>query len=415
MTEFLNDSNKEAFEQFVSTHPKGNFMQSLKWGRVKTEWINDAVIVYDNEKNIKGAMNLLIRKVPALPFTIMYTPRGPVCDITDEETVCELIQGAKQLAKKYKSLALKMDTDVIDPSDARLELSEWAEKNRMPDNIINDSTIKASETFIATLKKLGFTCNSTKKAKKFDAIQPRHVFRQDIKGKDEAALMAMFDADARNRIRRKNGVVTEIGTKDDLKAFSALMNTTGERDGFVVRDLSYFEKMYDVFAPENLRLYMAYYNPDNEELIKAAKEEKRDYPEEEIKNNKGQAIAGVIAIYYGNKVWYLYGASGNKFRNKYPSEKLQWEMMKWAIEKNCDVYDFRGIEAKDREAEKNGIIPNGVYRFKKQFRGTYTTFIGEWELPFNKFLNFMFNFAEKNFRELRRKLFVLKTKLSKRK
>ncbi len=406
MTEFLNSSNKEAYEKFVSEHKKGHFMQSVKWGKIKDSWVNEAVISYDENKEIKGVMNLLIRRVPVIKHTIMYAPRGPVCDITDEETFKDLIKGAKMLAKKYKSLVLKMDTDIIDPKAARLE--EVEEGN----TIINAKTIKESEDFISLLKKLGFTCND--KSKKFEAIQPKHVFRQDIMGKTEDEVFAMFKSDTRNKIRKQNGVVTEIGTREDIKVFAALMEDTGKRDGFVVRGADYFEKMYDVFAPENLRLYMAYYNPENDALIKAAKEEKRDYPEAQIKADKGKAVAGVLAIYYGNKVWYLYGASGNQHRNKYPSEKLQWEMMKWAIENGCDVYDFRGVEAKDKEDEKNGEgsqRAQSIYNFKKQFRGTYTTFIGEWELVFNKPLNFMFNFAEKNFRELRRRLYVIKAKL----
>ena len=405
MIEFLNASNKEQYEKFVFSHKKGHFMQSVKWGKIKSEWINEAVISYDENKEIKGVMNLLIRRVPVIKHTIMYAPRGPVCDVTDEQTFQELIDGAKSLAKKHKSLVLKMDTDIIDPKAAREEEEEYG------NNIINDKTISDSETFIEILKKHKFTCND--KSKKFEAIQPKHVFRQDIKGKTEDEVMGMFKSDTRNKIRKQNGVVTEIGTREDIKVFSSLMDATGARDGFVVRGADYFEKMYDVFAPENLRLYMAYYNPENDALIKKAKEEKKDYPEEEIRNNKGKAVAGVLAIYYGNKVWYLYGASGNEHRNKYPSEKLQWEMMKWAIEKGCDIYDFRGVEAKDKEDLKNGDGSQrgqSIYNFKKQFRGTYTTFIGEWELVFNKPLNFMFNFAEKNFRELRRKLYVVRNR-----
>jgi len=399
MITYLTKETHKKFDEFVFSNKKGHFMQSTLWGKIKDNWINEAVISLDENDNIKGTLNLLIRKLPVLNYTIMYAPRGPVCDICDRETICELIEGTKELAKKYKSLVLKIDPDVISPS---AELEEGEEEN----NIINEKTKKESEEFLKIMKDLGFKSND--KSKKFEAIQPKHVFRQDIKDKDYDTVRMMFKSDTRNKINKNNGVTLEIGNREDLKKFSHLMDLTGQRDEFVVRNLEYFEKMYDVLAPDFLRLYMAYYNHEEFERIKKAKE-----TGEEIipSTDKGQAIAGVLAIYYGNKVWYLYGASGNEFRNKYPSEKLQWEMMKWAIDNKCEIYDFRGVEAKDKESEKNkngGTRGKSIYNFKKQFRGTYVTFVGELELVFNKPLNFMFNFAEKTFRELRRKLYVIR-------
>ena len=42
------------------------------------------------------------------------------------------------------------------------------------------------------------------------------------------------------------------------------MVETGSRDGFIIRPLEYFEKMYDNLAPEHMKLLMAYY--DNEPI-----------------------------------------------------------------------------------------------------------------------------------------------------
>lgn len=54
-------------------------------------------------------------------------------------------------------------------------------------------------------------------------------------------------------------------------------------------------------------------------------------------------ISGVIPIFYGNKTWYLYGASSNEHRNLMPNYLLQWEMIKMAIARHDDIYDFRGV------------------------------------------------------------------------
>jgi lipid II:glycine glycyltransferase (peptidoglycan interpeptide bridge formation enzyme) len=156
------------------------------------------------------------------------------------------------------------------------------------------------------------------------------------------------------------------------------MLETGIRDRFVIRSVEYFEKMYDCLGQENMRLYLAWY--------------------------EGRLIAGTLAVQYGNKCWYLYGASSNEYRNVMPNYLLQWEMIKWAIERGCDIYDFRGVSG-DLD-ESNPLY--GLYKFKRGFNGTFTEFIGELDFVFNRFVYFVVEKGEKLFRELRRKLFNLK-------
>ena len=102
-----------------------------------------------------------------------------------------------------------------------------------------------------------------------------------------------------------------------VPAFSDLMLTTGVRDGFVTRKPEYFSAMLDNLG-EHARLYMAF--------------DPNDIP-----------IAGTLAIHYGDKVWYLYGASSNEHRNLMPNYLLQWRMIQWAVETKCRIYDFRGV------------------------------------------------------------------------
>ena len=87
-------------------------------------------------------------------------------------------------------------------------------------------------------------------------------------------------------------------------------------------------------------------------------------------------IAATIAVRYGKKTWYLYGASDNEFRNLMPNYLLQWEMIRWAVEGGCDVYDFRGVSG-DLSPD-NPLY--GLYRFKKGFSGELTEFCGEFNL-----------------------------------
>ena len=53
----------------------------------------------DENKNIIGSLSVLIRKIPIFG-NIMYSSRGPVCDIHDVKVLKQLTEGAKQLSKK---------------------------------------------------------------------------------------------------------------------------------------------------------------------------------------------------------------------------------------------------------------------------------------------------------------------------
>jgi len=113
-----------------------------------------------------------------------------------------------------------------------------------------------------------------------------------------------------------------------------------------VRPRSYFEGMLLALG-ESCRLYMAYYG--------------------------GKAVAGAITTNYAGKACYLYGASDNAHRDVMPTYLLQWEMIRWAVETGCTVYDFQGVSA--NMSEDNPLY--GLYRFKSGFNGTLDENAGE--------------------------------------
>ena len=83
--QLLTEDKIKQYEEFNSKHQKGHFTQTLQWAKVKDMWKNEVVLSLDDNGNIKGSMSLLIRKIPFFKSTIMYSPRGPVCDIYDKE------------------------------------------------------------------------------------------------------------------------------------------------------------------------------------------------------------------------------------------------------------------------------------------------------------------------------------------
>ncbi|NLT57541.1 MAG: peptidoglycan bridge formation glycyltransferase FemA/FemB family protein [Clostridiales bacterium] len=304
-------------------HPKGHFCQSAIWSKVKNEWDFEVLLARDEGGALRGSMAILIRRMPGMPYRMLYSPRGPVCDIDDAETLSALMEGAKALARQRRGFSLKLDPDVTSDQTA----------------------------FVDRMRSMGFTLHA--EGKNFEGIQPRYVFRLPVAGRTEEELMAGFHEKWRYNIRlaARKGVTVRVVGREYLPAFHELMVETGMRDRFVTRPLAYFERMVEGMG-EHLRLYMAFYE---------------DRP-----------IAGTLAIHFGDKVWYLYGASSNRDRNVMPNYLLQWEMIRWAVQQGCRIYDFRGVSGD--LSEDNPLY--GLYRFKKGFGGELVEFCGEFEYCF---------------------------------
>ena len=316
-------SNAAEFDKFVYSHPKGHMMQTSAWGRVKKEWDWTGFISRDEQGNIKGVCAVLIRKIPMTPFKMMYAPRGPVCDLSDADTVKELLTGAAEYGKKQGAYTFKIDTDT--PYD--------------------------NNEYIELLKSIGFSFKE--RGAGFDTIQARYIFRLNVGGKTPDEVKAGFHSKTRYNIglSERKGVRIEIKGKEACEDFHNLMLITGARDNFATRDTSYFERIMDAFG-DDARIYFAYY-------------------EDEL-------LAGALDVHVGDKIWYVYGASSNSHRNLMPTYLVQWSMIKWAIEEGCNWYDFRG----GYPDENNPL--HGIFRFKQGFCPEYTEFMGEADMIMNK-------------------------------
>ena len=105
---------------------------------------------------------------------------------------------------------------------------------------------------------------------------------------------------------------------------------------------------------------------------------------------EGEPIAATMPIYYGNKVWYLYGGSSNKHRNLMPNYLIQWEMIKYGIKNKYKRYNFYGISGNFDPKDSQ----YGIYLFKKGFNGKVVELIGEFDLPTHS-LYYLYNILKK--------------------
>lgn len=338
----LSENELKEVKDFLNHHPKTNFLQSPEWAKIKDSWIHEMIIIRDDKNKIKGTMSILIRKTPLLGQSIMYAGRGFVCDIDDKETLSKFTDEIKKLAKKYKAFIFRMDPDI-------------------PAN---------NKVFLNLMLSLGY--KEKKNIKTIDdVIQPKYVMRLNLKGHTEESLIATFHSKTRYNIRlsiKKGVTVREGKTDEDFEIFHKIMQETGSRDDFFIRDSSYFKKIYDCLGSEHVKILIA--------------------------EHEGIPIAVAMPILYGDKVWYLYGGSSNQYRNLMATYLIQWEMIKWGLENKCNIYDFRGITGYWDENSPQ----YGVYKFKKGFNGDEIEFVNELYIIFNPFINALWKIAEKTYK-----------------
>ncbi len=335
------------YAAFVRNHTNGHFLQNPSWAQVKHWWQWHGIVVRRDNGTIVAAMSILSRKLP-LGFSFAYAPRGPVCDRNDEAVMQVLTAGLQDAAKQNRWLLTYMDPD---------EKEENTE-------------------FCSIMQKLGF---AKRHSNAFGGIQPHSVFRISLVGKSEDALLASFALKTRYNIRlaQRRGVTISRYSgnqqipQEELDSFDALMQTTGKRDCFLVRNRVYFENLLTTMGNDGV-LFIAKLN--------------------------GVPIAGTIALYYGEKAWYLYGASADEHRGTMPNYLLQWNMMCEALGRQCSIYDLRGVPGTG--APDDPLY--GLYRFKKGFGGTHTRFAGLFTLYHRPILSRLFDFGQGVFRKLRR-------------
>ncbi len=355
VSRIIEEKDRELYNDFVANHAeKGHVLQSYEWGEIKGKgaWEPIRLMVFDDETPV-AAISLLQRSVP-MGKTIFYAPRGPVVNIGAKETVAFLMSEVKRVAKERKAIYLKIDPDVS------IENEAWQ----------------------AFFKEYGF--QKPKSGSGFEGVQPRFVFRLDITPDEETLMKNMHQKTRYNlRLAGKRGVTVDTNPdRSKLAEFYDLMKVTAERDKFLIRPYSYFEDMYDYLVPKGLgNLFLAYY--------------------------EGEMIAGTLLFKFGDRAWYIYGASSNAHRNVMPNYLIQWEMIRWSKEHGCTMYDFRGVP---------GHVPPehplyGLYKFKKGFHGDYVEFIGEYDLVYNKTFYKLYETFEPMYYSGVRKLIRAKKKL----
>ena len=349
----------KTWNSLISKLLNPHFLQTFEWGQVKAKygWTPRYVVWTDNgqffvmkdtdhwslDTNhcVAAALILkrqILRNGFAARVSILYSPKGPLLDWSNQSLRDRVLNDLQAFAKKEGAIFLKMDPDVV--------LGTGVPQGE-DDFIENDGQVLISE-----LKKRGWGYSS-------DQIQFKNTVLIDLNPSEEELLSSMKQKTRYNiRLAEKKGVALRVGDQEDFGMLYQMYAETSVRDGFVIRDEGYYQTVW--------KLFMNSREPTCEPLIAEV---------------DGEPVAAIFVFYFAGRAYYVYGMSRDVHREKMPTYLLQWQAIKRAKARGCKVYDLWG--APDMFDESDSLW--GVYRFKEGLGGKVVRTLGAWDFAPNPF------------------------------
>lgn len=349
------------WNSIISQLPNPHFLQSNEWGEVKARYGWEPYYAVWNEGSefhiiqddihlssfaFPIAAALILKRTVSfrgiIKASILYLPKGPLLDWTNETLRNRVLNDLQAFAKEQKAIFIKMDPDV--------ELGRGVPGDE------GDVIDQNGQTVMTELKRRGWSYAS-------DQIQFQNTVLIDLHATEEEMLARMKPKTRYNvRLAEKKGVSLRVGTLEDLPMLYKMYAETSVRDGFVIRDEEYYLTVWPTFMRAAISG-----QPSAVPLIAEV---------------DGEAVAAIFLFMFGKKAYYVYGMSRNAHREKMPTYLLQWEAMKIAKSKGCDVYDLWGAPEVFDESDSMW----GVYRFKEGLGGEVVRTLGAYDFAPNKLL-----------------------------
>lgn len=384
MYEFKLGIDPLVHDHFVEQHPLCNLLQSSSWAKVKDNWQSEIVGVYQEGQLVASCL-VLIRPLP-MGFSLLYTPRGPIMDYTDESLVQFFMGQLKQFGKKKRAVFVKMDPAVL-YKDILINREEVMAPEAQ--KIIENMTAAGAEYQGLTMEMSA-------------TIQPR--LQANIYKKDFSEEQLSKSTNKMLKQARKKGVTVRIGHKELVSDFAEMIQLTTERQQISLRNAEYFEKLLTVYSNQSFIMLAEVDLKSRYEETKARQEKnqqaladlkenqvkKRHSLEElefsltrelaELKENMQHSgnkavVAGALAITFGTTSEILYAGMDDRYKRYMPAYLTWFEAISECFARGCDSCNMGGLGAN---------LDDGLVKFKSNFNPTINEFVGEFDLPINK-------------------------------
>ena len=382
--------NEKEFQEFVDINDNKHFMQTSymnEYYKLK-EKETHLICVKENDNIVAAALIYLESKYKGYKKYAIY--KGYVMDYNNTKLLNYITQSTKEYLKSKDAYMFTIDPNIINiERDTNGDIIE---------NGLNNYKI------VKELEKLGY------KKSALD-LQIKWTYVMDINGVTSDEIFKTFKQNTRNIINRTiNKYKLNIRTLsyDDLDEFKKITEDTSSRRGFQDKPLKYYQDMYKAFkdkvvfkiAELNCDSYLSDLKKEEKEYndkiskINGTNKKKENYIQElsfvkkkikeveDLKKNKGNIIplSAAMFILYGDEVVYFSSGSYKEYMQYYGQYIIQWDMIKYACDKNYKRYNFYGImDIFDKKGKDYG-----VYEFKKGFNGYVKELLGEYEYIINK-------------------------------
>jgi peptidoglycan pentaglycine glycine transferase (the first glycine) len=211
-------SDRQAWDQFITTHPNGHPLQLWGWGEAKREngWVAHRLVLEDGGQWV-GGCEVLLWSIPKLGRKIAYAPRGPVVAPATAYAT-ELLNQIAAWARTHQALYAR-----IEPA--------WTNGKPPKGWIRSRHHVQLPETYTIDL------------------------------AKSDEELLEPMSRKHRQYIRKseRDGVTIERITGDDLSAMFEIYCDTAQRAGFGIHTRGYYETLHSELG-DNSYLYYAVYN-----------------------------------------------------------------------------------------------------------------------------------------------------------
>ena len=372
----------EEHDEFVKTSPQTNLLQSSDWAKIKDNWGNERLGVYQNHKLVAVA-SILIQPLP-LGFTMLYIPRGPIMDYQNSELVSFMLQSIKTYAKSKRAVFAKFDPSLF----LRKGLIGQETSDQEATLAIIQSLKECGVEWVGRTEDMGETIQP-----RFQANIYKEYFTEDQLSKSTKQAI---------RTARNKGVEVIFGGTELLDEFAALMKKTEARKGIHLRGRDYYEKLLTTYAGQSYitlsRINLAQRLASLKEQLEKNQAEASRFNEKtkpgKIDNNRqekerfeeeiqfllqelkaGQEIvslSGTLTLEFGGTSENVYAGMDENFRRYQPAILTWYETAQHAFDRGATWQNMGGVENQ---------LDGGLYHFKSKFNPMIEEFVGEFNLP----------------------------------
>lgn len=301
-----------SWDTFIKECSGGVYVQSSLWAQVKAlnGW-RPLRVTASRDGRLVGGAQILYRSLPLIGG-VGYVPGGPLFTVADDE-LQEVVMAEVLAAARHK----------------------WCQ-------VLLVQPVRGHEKLVQKLPQMGLRQTTRQ-------VMPEYTSILDLSASHDD-LLAQMKSKTRYHIRlgQRKGLVVREGTADDLVDFYRVLELTAQRQNFKISSKAYYDCLYRVFGPQNIKLFVA--------------------------EHEGKFVSGNLAIAFGDTVYNKMPVWSGEAGHLKPNEALTWQVLTWAKEQGYRYYDFGGISSTGANALLRGDplpekLSRSVTSFKLGFGG----------------------------------------------